>query len=153
MLDATLRYASNNVEKTVRKSILSNILTKCRADLPGHPQYQHFPHWTFLVKDNKIISSGVNRCVEPSRYYGYHANNSSLTFRPKWHAELDAIHRCNFNLRGCEVVNVRLNRSGEIRISFPCKICRTMIRVLNCKKVYYTTDTPGSLFESYSVEI
>ena len=144
----------------MKKFLLQEILKKCHAQLPRHPQKDNFIHWTFLVKDGKIISCGVNRPIEPPRHYGYHREfetvksvqgstphhiKSGLDAQdkpliPKWHSELDAIKKCRGSLVDCVAVNVRLNKTGQERISMPCKTCRRLLYVTNIKKVFFTTE-------------
>lgn len=127
----------------MKKALLDQILRQCYRELPKHPQLEHFAHWTYLVQDNKIISYGVNRHHEPPKKFGYHNVSISFkgeAFRPKWHSELDAVKRCRGNVRGCTAVNVRLNKSGQVRMSMPCAACRNLLYVTNVKKVYFTTE-------------
>jgi tRNA(Arg) A34 adenosine deaminase TadA len=125
----------------VKKALLKQMLRQCRLEVDNHPQKDFFPHWTFLVVDNKIISVGMNRELEPPKSFGYHKPELvELGFKPKWHAELDAIKRARTNLTGCVAVNVRLNKQGEVRLSMPCKACRSLLNVVNCSRVYFTTE-------------
>lgn len=138
----------------MKRTILQDILKRCHYQLQigSHPQKNNFIHWTFLVRDNRIISSGVNRPIEPPRHFGYHTelgregtpfpakNGVVQPLIPKLHSELDAYRRCKENPRGCIAVNVRLNKTGLERISMPCVTCRRLLYVMNCKKVFFTTE-------------
>lgn len=121
----------------MRKSLLAQILDRCQRELISHPQYDFFAHWTFLVKNNKIISNGVNRAYEPPRCFGYHSRRDC---KPKWHSEADAIRRSKRNLVDCIAVNVRLNKQGRVRLSMPCQVCRHILNVVGVKKVYFSTE-------------
>lgn len=129
----------------MKKAVLQHLIKKCRKDLLSgrHPQKDNFIHWTFLVRNGRIVSQGVNRPIEPSRYYGYHSvlRCDSDSFTPKWHSELDALHRSGFCLRDYIAVNVRLNKTGELRLSLPCTGCRRILKVMNCEKVYFTSES------------
>lgn len=128
----------------MKKAILQDILKRChhQLQLGTHPQKDNFIHWTFLVRENRIISSGVNRPVEPPRCFGYHREicKEGPPLIPKLHSELDAYRRCREDFRGCFVVNVRLNKSGEERISMPCVTCRKLLWTNQAKKVFFTTE-------------
>lgn len=127
----------------IRKALLSSILQICQRERSSHPQHDHFMHWTFLIRNNKIISKGVNRDCEPCRKYGYHAAapaGETRNFKPKWHSELDSVKGCRDNLAGAVVVNVRLNKQGEQRLSMPCTACRNLLNVVNVSKVIFTTE-------------
>src|SRR5687768_461866 len=99
----------------MKRSLLDEALRRARREIESHPQKDNFLHWTFLVKNNRIISDGVNKHHEPPKCFGYHnqCNKGMSGFRPKWRSELDAIWRCRVNLRDCVAINVRLNRGGE----------------------------------------
>lgn len=129
----------------MKRAVLEHLIKKCQKDLLSgrHPQKDNFIHWTFLIRNGKILSQGVNRAIEPPKCYGYHNNVKceSTTFTPKWHSELDALRRCNFSLKDYTAVNVRLNKSGDIRMSLPCAACRRILKVMNCNKLYFTTET------------
>ena len=135
----------------MKKSLLTQVLQQCRRELREHPQYEHFPHWTFLVNtNNQIISFGVNREHEPPRSLGYHdviCRDKSKEFKPKWHSELDAVKRCRFNLCDSIAINIRLNKAGEAKLSMPCKACRNLLYVTNVKRCYFTTDYGWGCYE------
>jgi deoxycytidylate deaminase len=123
----------------MKKQLLDHFLQQCRRTLQKHPQYENFPHWTFLVRDNQVISVGMNRKHEPSKVYGYHNLNQDEDFKPKWHSELDAVIKNRRGFKG--IVNVRLNKLGQTRISMPCKVCRGILTNLNVKKIFFTTES------------
>lgn len=47
-----------------------------------------------------------------------------------------------------EVINIRLNKLNEYRVSKPCECCTNFLSIMGCNKVYYTTDEG---FESVSL--
>lgn len=123
----------------MKKSLLDIALNKSKKTLESHPEYENFPHWTFLVQDNQIVSSGLNRKHEPDVYYGYH-DCKDKTFIPKLHSEPNAIKRCVRVLNDFYAINIRLNRQGQMKMSMPCKTCRRILFTLGCKRVYFTTE-------------
>lgn len=131
----------------MKKSLLSQILKECRDSLPNHPQFSHFPHWTYFVRDNEILTVGLNRSLEPSKKYGYH-DNPDPTFKPKYHSELDALRKCNRGLHDLDVVNVRLNKAGQLRLSLPCRTCRNLLALLDVRRVYFTTEVGWGVIKS-----
>jgi hypothetical protein len=122
----------------IRKSLLNNILTRCRKELVNRDE--PYKHWSFLIRYNKIFSVGINRSIEPPKFFGYHAYIDCTKNKPKWHAELDAIYTCNRKIADSIMVNVRLIRTGEIRMSMPCKVCRNLLKISRIKKVFFTTE-------------
>jgi tRNA(Arg) A34 adenosine deaminase TadA len=125
----------------MKRKILDEIVKRCRKEAPNHPERENFLHWTFLLRDNSIISYGVNRRHEPPKFLGYHTKAiQERGFVPKWHSELDSVKRAKAKLYGCVAVNVRLNKSGQIRLAMPCQACRNLLYYVNCKRVYFTTE-------------
>lgn len=129
----------------MKRAILQEILRKCHDQLQrgSHPQKDNFIHWTFLVRDNHIISSGVNRPVEPAQHFGYHraffVKGDDSPVVPKWHSELDAIKKSRGKAFGCTTVNVRLNKRGDMRMSMPCIICHRLLYAIGVKKCFFST--------------
>lgn len=79
--------------------------------------------------------------MEPPKKFGYHARYNDKAFRPKLHAELDALRNYKRGLHNLTVVNIRLNREGQTRLSIPCQPCRNLlINVLEVDKIYFTTE-------------
>lgn len=123
----------------MKKSLLEILLNTSKRELLTHPQLTCFPHWTYLVDNNEIISIGINRAHEPPRWMGYHRQNG--TFKPKWHSEADAIHRLRHHIDSFIAVNIRLNRKGEPRMSMPCQCCYKLLQANRCKRIYFTTSS------------
>lgn len=98
------------------------------------PQKRH-NHFTFILRKSKIVSIGTNHnCTHPrSLAYSYG--------RPVGvHAELDAVLRLGpGDYSRYSMVNVRLNKHGQIQLSAPCSGCLDMIQQLGFKRVYYST--------------
>jgi hypothetical protein len=125
----------------IRKSLLTKFLAYARTGLTNHPQYEAFPHWTFFVRNNELLNVGLNRVMEPPKKFGYHARHEDPKFRPKIHSELDALRNFNRGLHNLTVVNIRLNREGQTRLSIPCQPCRNLlINVLEVDRIYFTTE-------------
>lgn len=133
----------------MKKQMLEHLLSFCRKNISKHPEIDNYLHWSFLIDGNVIISRGVNRSITPPRYYGYHHYNSNRGpgYLPKWHSELDAIHRCKRYMGNAVMVNIRMNKTGESRMSMPCAGCRRILKVIKCKKVFFSleNDTWGQL--------
>lgn len=105
----------------------------------NHPQYQNFIHFSFVVQGNKIIGYGRNNCETPAKHMGYH--NRVPT--PKMHSEINAYRKTRGILDRAKpfyLVNVRLNKSGEVRLSKPCVCCYSLLNSLGCKQIYYSSE-------------
>jgi len=79
---------------------------------------------------------GVNRVAEPLLYLGY----SKFSGR---HAEHDVLIKAKGIMdhsKPFEIINIRLNKRGEIRLSKPCKVCYSWLTTMNCKSIFYSTN-------------
>jgi hypothetical protein len=128
----------------MKKKLVDKILSTCLKKLSKHPELKNFPHYSFVIKDGVLVSWATNSKKEPPRHYGYH-RNWDKGFRPKWHSELAAYRKSPVK-PPFQIVNVRMNKQGDLRISKPCAACTKMMTALGCSKFYYSF--PGG-FLSY----
>jgi len=86
-----------------------------------------------------VLAMGFNKSDTPPVHFGY----NNRVPEPKTHSELDAYRRlrkrvaiakCNWSL-----VNVRINRSGEMKLAKPCHVCQEWLTAVGCSEVVYTT--------------
>lgn len=122
----------------MKEFLLNQALNHAFKNLKKHPELNNFPHWSFVVVDSKIISTGVNQKTSPPKYFGYH-NLIDPTFIPKYHSELRAIKKAKIK-NSFSLINVRLNKFGEIKNSMPCLKCKNILIEFNCKTVFYSTE-------------
>lgn len=122
----------------MKKRILRRAVDLAIEKLPLHPEYLHFPHFCFVVEDNGIVAWATNTRMEPPLHYGYHRPWDS-GYRPKYHAEVMA-YRKAMPKPGFEIVNVRLNRLGHIKLSKPCVPCCRLLARLGCRKAYFSSE-------------
>ena len=117
----------------MKKSILYDCLMQANDYKNRH--VNQFKHFTFIVQRNKIIGWGKNQATLHSRVPGYPEYS--------WiHSEAAALKRAHMNTKSQEsfsVINIRINRFGELRCSKPCQCCEFYLRLFGCKEVYYTT--------------
>ena len=95
-----------------------------------------FRHFSAVIQDNAIVAMGTNRIGTPVLGYGY-----GRDYPQNIHAEPDAYRRAKprmDHISPWEIVNLRLNRSGEIRLSQPCKCCSAFRVTMGCKAVHFT---------------
>ena len=89
-----------------------------------------------IFKGKRIISSGHNgsrHCRIHPRYQDY---PNSL------HAEQDALIGMDWNnVRGCNIIVIRVNPSGKLAESRPCDKCYELLKYVGIKKVYYSLAT------------
>ena len=62
----------------------------------------------------------------------------------KIHSETDAYKKARGILNPdthFDMINIRLNKQNMLRLSKPCACCFGFLQSLNCKSIYFTTDT------------
>ena len=126
---------------SLKKKLINLCLKIAEDKLNKHPSFKSYPHYSFIIQNNKLIGHGVNRAVEPPRHWGYHTHKD-VNYLPKLHSELDAWQRVKGILddRDFEIVNIRLNRRSELMLSAPCKNCYSLLTELGCRTFWYSTN-------------
>lgn len=88
-----------------------------------------------IFDKNKIISTGYNKA------------HSSKKIHPrfqKWegsiHAEAMSILNARTNLKGCDIIVIRVNKRNQFRIAKPCKWCWLYLDYVGIDNVYYSID-------------
>ena len=126
----------------LNKKVLEEAVRLACEKLILHPEYDCYPHYSFLVQNNKILSIGVNNREElPPLHYGYHTrvNHSA----PKMHSEPVAWKRGRGllnKMKNWEMINIRLNRQYKLMPSAPCENCFTLLKSLGCTQFHYSTE-------------
>lgn len=92
----------------------------------------NFNHGSVLIYRGKIVGKGYNSY-----------SNSIYNDKSSVHAEVSAIKDglkkiSTEELKKCELVIIRVNRSGECLNSKPCRNCENFIKKFNIKKVFYS---------------
>lgn len=89
-----------------------------------------------IIKKKTILSKGHN-----------YAHKSAKKLHPKFkrwensiHAEADAILKARTDLKGATIYVIRLGSSGKFRFAKPCNHCKTYLKHVGIKKVFYSTD-------------
>lgn len=117
----------------LKSSLLVECLRISCKHLPKHPEFNAYKHYSFVIQNNSIIEWGTNRAAP-----------SIIGYQPwqKLHSENQAYFRAqgllNKNKR-FDIVNIRLNKSGDILLSHPCKCCISFLKHLGCNYVWFTT--------------
>lgn len=125
----------------MKNGLIREALRIAREKLPLHPQFAYWPHYSFIVQNNKIVEWGYNTQQEPAVHLGYSVQlDGGLS---KTHAELNAYRKAKGLLnpnKNFETINIRLSRQGEIRISAPCKCCFNFLQTMGCAQCWFSTD-------------
>jgi deoxycytidylate deaminase len=136
----------------VKKILLVEAVRVSREKFSSHPQ-KEFIHYSFIVQGNRILGYGVNRSADPLIHWGYRCDRSDELphrrhrrweeYRPKIHAEIDDYRKVKSIIdhnKGFDIINIRLNRKGELRDSKPCKSCFHLLTELGCSKFWYSSE-------------
>lgn len=124
----------------MNKNLLRECVRIAQEYLHKHPELAHYPHYSFLVQNNKIVEWSTNAAaVSHPRYPRGSKLHAEARMWDKGKGLIDK--RKKF-----EVVNIRLNKQAQLRLSAPCLFCHSFLWELGCSKVYYST-TAGE-FES-----
>jgi hypothetical protein len=129
----------------MRKKLLSESLRISRQNIHKHPYINtKWLHWSFVVSDNEIIEWGTNVCGSNPKHYGYNKKIEEVEYPCNIHSEISAYRKSKKllgkQLNSFDIINIRLNISGETRISAPCCCCGPLLSELGCGKFYYTTN-------------
>lgn len=118
----------------MKKVLLREALSIARGEMGHHPEWSFYMHWSFIVAENRIVEWGTNAPGDPPKHFGYHPQS-------KIHSELRAWNRAKGLLAGApfSLINIRLNRRGEWRMSAPCAPCQGWLESVGCRKIWFTT--------------
>lgn len=124
----------------MKQSILYECLAIAKKKVPNHKYIGRKYHYSFIIADNSILEYSPNTNHVVPKHFGYEARiggNEAFC-----HSEIAAYQKAKGLLLGrkFEIVNIRLNKSGEIRLSKPCSVCFTVLRGLGCKKFYFSSE-------------
>jgi tRNA(Arg) A34 adenosine deaminase TadA len=126
----------------MKRRIFSDVVQFAKSKLSQHTQ-GCYAHFSFIVQNNSIIGYGVNQDGEPLVHWGYKKMKLDPSYTPKIHAEIHAYKKNKGLLdknQPFEIINIRLNKLGELRISKPCPCCYQLLTDLGCKKFYYSSE-------------
>ncbi len=103
-------------------------------------------HVAFLVKKNKIVKIGwnKNRTHPKTKKLPYH-NKKYERVNVNIHAELDVLLKSGAeDLRGYEMIVLRVDGTGKLNNSKPCSGCASAIKQVGIPVVYFS-DTNGEI--------
>lgn len=104
-----------------------------------HIPNSNFKHFTYIVDGNKILSIGYNNAWKThtiAHKYKYLFNCI--------HSEVSAIIRFQYHeeyLPRCKVVNVRINKAGNICMAKPCNRCLSILTDVGFKEIWFTNNS------------
>lgn len=116
------------------KSIIKECIRQARKHYfsGNHPEEDCFIHYSFVIERNKIVGYSTNQKGSSPIEWGYNHYG-------KIHSEYAAYKKMRGIIKGeFYIVNIRLNRQGELKNSCPCACCCHYLSLFNCKLVYYS---------------
>ena len=110
-------------------------LIKLSFDLIDKPSTLNL-HYSFILLRNNVLSIGWSstKTTPMALKIGYRYQSC--------HSELSSIKRFILppsELRRCKLVNIRINRLGQIQNSEPCKFCKKFLKEFDFREIWYTT--------------
>lgn len=120
----------------MKQTILKECIRISREKNLQRDRASDFRHFSFIIQKNKLVDWGMNVSkVPPMIQFGYSKTSG-------WHAEVNAYRKAKGILENgpFEMINIRLNRQGHLRLSKPCPCCHMFLTELGCKAVYFSTE-------------
>ncbi len=110
-------------------------------------------HLSFIIYKGRIISIGQNsKKTHPVNLKNKKINYDGIDISPikGTCSELSAIKRLknltNIPTEKCQLINIRVNKKNEIRMSNPCQSCESLLRFFQMKDIYYS-DNDGKFIQ------
>lgn len=124
----------------MKKSILYETLRISKQNVENHPYHGRKYHYSYIISKNTILGWSTNKNFSLPKHFGYDSridNNTAFM-----HSEIAAWYKTKGLLQGrkFQLINIRINKSGELRISRPCVCCHTILNKLGCNKFYYSSN-------------
>jgi hypothetical protein len=120
-----------------------SLLPKAKKSRSGRNKFFHF---AFGFKKNKLLAIGQNNPEKTHTQAFLLAkkyNDDIGLEHPYLHAETDLISRLwgkYYIDSSLKIVIIRLNKRGELRCSKPCERCDQILKSLDIKKIWWSTD-------------
>lgn len=113
--------------------IKDKMLIKCLQEARENMDLAKFrcKHFSFLLRKNKILSVGVNQQYKTHPLAAKYGHRFSSI-----HSEVHAISNWKHSLHECILLNIRLDKWGNLRYSEPCPYCKKFLNDLNIPCVY-----------------
>ena len=98
-------------------------------------EYHPYKIGAVVFKGSRILSSGHNELRGNGKIHPKYKN-----FENSLHAEQAAILNLKEweKAKGANILIIRLNKSGNLSLGYPCPMCQQMIKHLGLNKVFYS---------------
>ena len=106
--------------------------------MAGQSTYGKIKHGALLIKGGSVINASFNKDSYSSFGNRFRHQNCG---RATHHAEIGCVLGIDRSkTEGATIYVVRINRSGDFRLSKPCSMCHEVLKYCGIKKVVYTVD-------------
>lgn len=97
--------------------------------------YEPYKIGAVIFKGSRILSSGYNEIRGNGKIHPKHKN-----FDNTIHAEQAAILNLKdwSRAKGSNILIVRINKSGNFSLAYPCPMCQSFLKFLGINKVYFS---------------
>jgi deoxycytidylate deaminase len=94
----------------------------------------YYKHAAALISGNKVYSSGANKFIKQIK-------NNNPIYNRTMHAELTVFEKLQKkNVRGMDILVIRINKHLVLKNSRPCNQCIDKLRKIGIRKVYYSNE-------------
>jgi tRNA(Arg) A34 adenosine deaminase TadA len=127
----------------MKKSLINMAIRIGLEKLANHPQILCYPHYSFIIQNNKLIEYGTNSIGPVPKHLGYAAQLTLNDADPKVHSEYSAWKKARGVMdknKSFEVLNLRFVASGKLKLSAPCPCCLNFLKEMGCSKIYFSTE-------------
>lgn len=111
-----------------------------KAIIGRNKKHQKCDHISFIFKKSKLLSIGSNKYKTHPKTKDYNYHDFAGI-----HSELDATLKLGLSdagtAKGLTIVNVRIDKNGNVCNSAPCPGCSDLIKTLSFKEVFYTNNS------------
>lgn len=124
----------------MNSQVFKELYNFCYSKIQFHDL--NYKHFSFIYSNTKQLAYATNTVSTPPLHLGY----ARLLDRPAMiHSELAAYRKFTQHPQyrrnqTVSMINFRLNKSGEIKLSRPCVACIAFMRAMQIKKVIYSDD-------------
>lgn len=91
-------------------------------------------HGAVIFKNKRIYSVGYNQPFRSVKS----VNPIARKWETSIHAEIDCIIKARRELKGLDLLVVRINNKGQFLLSKPCSYCLNYIDYVGIKNIYYS---------------
>jgi deoxycytidylate deaminase len=110
------------------------------ASLVATNSCYHIQLGCVIFKGKRIVSTGYNVACRSVRSI----NRKFIKFPGSIHAEVAAILAAKQDLKGCDILVVRLGKMGLLAQAKPCPMCMNYLDYVGIRQVWYS-DTEGKV--------